>query len=324
MNARRGAELPSDRPRRGFTLIELLVVIAIIALLVGLVAPAVQSSREAARRSQCASNLKQFGIAIAGSVAGSSLFPAGNSRGGYSAHVNLLPHLEQHALFDAFNFSVDVYDRAPSSPNFTAVGATVALFLCPSDRSVGPGPPGWTSYAGNRGVGVQAYGYNGAFAELPGRIGPASFTDGMSQTVAMSEWVIGPESDRARDARRSVFETGSPLMGPHQFDQFTELCQSLDPARATPGAKIKGQEWQFGEFGHTLYNHTIIINGKSCMNKTAIQQGAWTAGSLHPGGAAALFADGHVRFVSDEIGLKVWRAHGSRNGGELIPGSSGD
>ncbi len=77
----------------------------------------------------------------------------------------------------------------------------------------------------------------------------------------------------------------------------------------------------FGEFNFTLYNHTLSINDHSCTNGTRWQEGAWTATSQHGQGANVVFADGHASFLKDSIALEVWRALGSRNGGESVPSS---
>jgi prepilin-type processing-associated H-X9-DG protein len=74
----------------------------------------------------------------------------------------------------------------------------------------------------------------------------------------------------------------------------------------------------FGDVGFTLYNHTLSPNAHTCTNGTAFQQGAWSAGSNHPGGVQVLFVDGHIQFVRDGVREGVWRALGSRHGGEVI------
>lgn len=81
----------------------------------------------------------------------------------------------------------------------------------------------------------------------------------------------------------------------------------------------KGAPWLSGVDASTGYNHHMPINGRSCANNNSITGGAWTAGSRHPGGANVLFADGHVRFLKETMPLSVWRALGSRNGGEIAP-----
>ena len=121
----------------GFTLIELLVVIAIIAVLIALLLPAVQAAREAARRSQCVNNLKQFGIALHNyhDVIGS--LPAGHQGTGwqdFGPQVMLLPYMEQAPLFNSFNFNNNLGGASPGTPALTTVQLTkLNVLLCPSD-----------------------------------------------------------------------------------------------------------------------------------------------------------------------------------------------
>src|SRR5262245_11804293 len=142
----RGFRRPPARPHgsarpRGFTLIELLVVIAIIAVLIALLLPAVQSAREAARRSQCSNNLMQLAIALQNYEASYEAFPPGvvNETGpildqpkGYHFGwlVRVLPYCEMRNTYNHFNLSVGVYDP----PNSTTRTTLVRNFLCPSDN----------------------------------------------------------------------------------------------------------------------------------------------------------------------------------------------
>ncbi|CAN5902235.1 DUF1559 domain-containing protein [soil metagenome] len=291
MCRKRGPSTPE-----GFTLIEVLVVISVIGLLVALLLPAVQAARETARRIQCANNLRQFGVAINNNASRSGSVPG--------RFQKLLGEIEQTALADAL--------REPSA-NETALATTLAVFLCPSDRDMVAGPPGTTNYAGNAGVGFNAD--NGAFG--------ASFrdiTDGTSQTAAMTEWVRGDGNPLVRDPLRAVFRTPEPLVDPADFDRFTATCQGLDPLSATLESRGKGMSWSSQELGNSRYNHALVINRHTCTNGGLVEQGAWTAGSLHRSGANVLFVDGHVTFVKDSISLEVWQAMGTRNGGEVVPG----
>src|SRR4051794_2489209 len=162
--------------RRGFTLIELLVVIAIIAILISLLLPAVQSAREAARRSQCINNLKQMGLAAHNYVSTFQVLPFGKGRNyvptlpsaaayaRWSVHSQLLMYLEQGNLFASINFTLPPETpgmagdvpfmppyQDPNRENMTACLTQVATFLCPSDgaNTLLSQWPGGNNYLGN-------------------------------------------------------------------------------------------------------------------------------------------------------------------------------
>ena len=130
--------------RHGFTLIELLVVIAIIAVLIALLLPAVQAAREAARRIQCVNNLKQIGLALHNYIDSNQTVPPaavdtltiGGTKtipnGGFGPLARMLPFLEQNAVYNAANFSIDVINGAPGMwSNTTAIFTRINGFLCP-------------------------------------------------------------------------------------------------------------------------------------------------------------------------------------------------
>jgi len=175
--------------RRAFTLIEVLVTIAVIGVLVALILPAVQSAREAARRSTCSNNLRQLGIALHsyGSALGS--FPNGLNGMQFSLHVMLLPYLEQRDLYNTINMS-GTSAPGPNMVNGTAVRTVVSVLLCPSDGSQVAGGSG-TNYAGCLGYGYQVHKDNGFFIHPQTESVPVTVPDGSSSTVAIAEVLRG-------------------------------------------------------------------------------------------------------------------------------------
>jgi prepilin-type N-terminal cleavage/methylation domain-containing protein/prepilin-type processing-associated H-X9-DG protein len=208
-------------PRRGFTLIELLVVIAIIAVLIALLLPAVQSAREAARRSQCTNNLKQIGIALHNYHTGHGTFPPGgayNSAGpGYSvgwgtwsAHALMLGYLEQMPLYNAANFSWVVGFSNGFPINSSVSTSLLSVFICPSDglnaKASGTwGDPNslscwqWTGVTNNYFASAgTSTNYSGRYVETTGPFneggrtyGVQDITDGTSNTIGFLEGLVG-------------------------------------------------------------------------------------------------------------------------------------
>ena len=292
-----------DGPRSpGFTAIEVLVVIAIIGVLVALLLPAVQMAREAARRTQCAANLHQIGVAFNHHVSRSGRTPgrlagaveaarADRARQRPARHDGRDPRRTDRAVDHARPSSC-----APPTPGCRACRA-------------GPITRATAASGSPRPAGVR----NGAFGASVN-----DFADGLSNTVAVSEWLRGSGDPMVRDPRRSVFATPDRLIKPTDLGPFGSECHALDPLLAPLSTLGKGLDWTRDGFGYSLYNHVLGINDHTCTNGGLVDQGAWTAGSAHPSGANALFADGHVSFVKDSIALPAWRALGTRNGGEAV------
>ena len=226
--------LPEKRgmKRKAFTLIELVIVIAIIGILVALILPAVQYSRETARRMDCASRLRQIMIAVHNYESAERALPPSSSRtGGFL--VTILPYLEHHNLLDASVDSID--DKVFYNRKFAR---TAPFFQCPSDASRGTLEPpemvGAKNFVVNEGTGFVWSGYDGAFQPLepepqvPGQLVPGSLggvlslsevQDGTSNTAAVSELLVGNGSE---SLRRVLWSSRSYYAGPGDRDIF---CQ---------------------------------------------------------------------------------------------------
>ena len=330
--------------RPGFTLIELLVVVSIVGLLIALVLPAVQAARESARRTQCENNLKQIGLGLHGYEGANGSFPLnwGHPRVDpergfpmhidarpYSALTRLLPYLERQPLYSSINFAIETYpdDRVSyfqSTQNHTAYKTSLAVYLCPSDGASSPTTHG-TSYRGNYGIGPypattrQGYDSGNGFYTFPGVLGPQSFPDGLSHTVAYSERIRGTGGGEELDPSRDLGNIQVMMYCTERDAEYALACCRLASTRGFPASRMAGFTWFYGDFECAAYNHAQEPNGRipdAIVGHSSV--GIVTARSLHPGGVNSLMADGSVRFVNETIERKVWRALGTRNGDELV------
>ena len=228
--------------RPGFTVIELLVCVAVIGILVALLIPAVLAARNAARRMQCASNLRQLGIGIHSYEAAVGVFPAGSNGGRFSLHAMLLPYIDQQAVYAAINCDVSQSDL----PNYTMRYLNVDTFLCPSD---GNHQPGLTNYAGNNDDGHNRHSGNGVFLSgyYQRNLRPADIRDGLSNTACMSEFVTGTYDDSG-DPRRRIYIYPDGLRGPITLERFERDCRWL--IRMTPiDRSANMREWSWIDAG---------------------------------------------------------------------------
>jgi prepilin-type N-terminal cleavage/methylation domain-containing protein len=340
-----------SRPARcGFTLIELLVVIAIIAILIALLLPAVQQAREAARRTQCKNNLKQIGLALHNYENTFKVFPFGKGPSypgapvyaRWSQHAMILPYLEQAPLYQSIKFEMPPDTPgmegvinfmpayvSPGGVNSAQSRAAIPAFLCPSDIEPAGDWRGQNNYAANQGgwlcdrsdsPGLPSDNapnelQTGVFYYLS-HCRPASVTDGLSNTVFFSEKRRGNGSP---DPKTDLFVI------PHQtsLNATYQACTSINPMTATPLTSKWGWSWVMGENCCTQYNHVATPNTVSCagtgfpgsMTNMAMQV---SPTSYHTGGVHTMLGDASVRFTADGIDLGIWRAVGTRNGGEAV------
>ncbi len=308
---------------RGFTLIELLVVIAIIAMLIALLLPAVQQAREAARRMQCKNNLKQFGLAlhnyhdVFNKLPPSNCFgPANRLWGDLSIFVRLLPYMEQSALYSTFSFDTS------SSPS---QGVRITSYMCPSDvrDQNNTGNPLYPpAYGFNRGEwfvwdpNTGKYG-TGVFNPNAG-YGLNAVIDGTSQTLAVSEvkantLVFGGDGNPA-GLGVPVPTTGTAVNAWFGTVNWTRNGWHEATVDQTGFTTAFIPNFKNSDFISARENQPPPAGSVA----TAIVYGTVTSRSYHTGMVNTLLMDGSVRSISENIDIFVWRALGSRAGGEIV------
>lgn len=321
----------SSRTRaKGFSLPELLVAIGIIGLLIALMLPSVQRSRESARRTHCLNNLRQIGSACMAHVSVDGTFPPTND--GYnselkklqsiSPHVGLLPYLEQQAIFAQFN-PAETGLEGPNEPPSSAVNAgliylSVPTFQCPSDRVV----LGGNSYRANMGIGPAIFGGgvgaggwdrsngSGAFG-IWRAMAPSRFSDGLSNTALFSEKLIGDSNPALYTPYRDYFFAWTDI---YTIQEAEAACSAVPLGAPPQHESYGGHTWLFGSYKQTWYNHIRGPNSPQldCAMYSGNPDGAHTARSFHDGGVNLLLADGSARLVGDAVNIGVWRALATR------------
>jgi prepilin-type N-terminal cleavage/methylation domain-containing protein len=334
--------------KRGFTLIELLVVIAIIAILVALLLPAVQSAREAARRTQCKNNLKQLGLALHNYHETVGMLPRyvigpridgnyGDSWRAYGAHAMLLPYMDQANLYETTISRAIQENRRAAGDGANSADQAYGLdqvrlpaLECPSDPTDFTLAP--TNYAFCFGP---TMGWGVAFDQQSGMfnrnrvVAFRDVTDGLANTIAMSEQVTygsstnGPKDlTRVRNANTVRGNDGNNDAWPAEITEQEVMTWGSGAAAVTSinGNKV-GERWWRGQPGFTGFG-TLLTPNSQYPNATFHCAGCnydgnvlMAARSMHPGGVHALMGDGAARFINDNIDWTTYQALGGRDEG---------
>ena len=333
------------RKQRGFTLIELLVVIAVIAILIALLLPAVQSVREAARRSQCKNNLKQIGLALHNYLDVNKSFPPGGcipagttftgNNGSWSIHGRILPYLEGSNAFKRVNLSI-AWDQAPNF-NTGVPLLKVPVYMCPSEinsmvrTNAGAAFTQPHTYGFNMGSWLiwdpaSGQGSDGIFW-MNSSTNSASIRDGLSSTLAASEVKSFTSYFRnSNDPGATVPASTTAIAG------FTGgVTASNFKLGPNTNDNTGHTEWCDGRVHHegftTVFRPNTVVNylhtdGRTYdvdynsrqegSSTTARTYAAITSRGYHSGSVNALMMDGASRSINQSLDLGVWRALGTR------------
>jgi len=331
---------PAEEHPAGFTLVELLVVIAIIGILVALTLPAVQAAREAARRMQCSHRLKQLGLAMQNYASHHETLPIGMLATPFIRRPGIRPRMPGHtalAMLLPFHEKANLLALYDSDyPNSNAVncpvtGSQVGMYQCPSDNS--SGRKAVTAGMGtkmSRSNYVVCFGSNTMLRnanrinimQTPNRVGVDFRTDGAFQIDASRQWreladgtsntVVASEVLAGRDDSKGPSDKAWDVRGMWAWHAMGSFCYTH---RNTPNTPIGDATYAAGSL------NCVAERGMPCDNSHGSRWDEFHAAarSRHPGGANAVFADGHVSFISNSIDLHVWRCLGSINDGQIIP-----
>jgi len=300
--------------REAFTVIELLVVIAILALLAALIVPAVQRARATSRRLACQNNLRQMGLAGAAMVDSTGAFPTASQP--ESGYWRMLPFLDQTPLLELLR-----HDQSD-------MHGVLPVFVCPDD-SVVELQAGNTNYYFNAGTRFRNGKKNGFRSDSFRDTRPADVSDGLSQTAAMSERLVGWLPLPGNPPRPGP---GEHLLRRLWYSQYRYNTNGQEKLAARECRDHLTTEIPLTFWTVTMhlnssldYDHMLTPNRFGCYNGPEdfeIDHGAYLipASSLHEGGVNTLLADGSVHFTSSAIDDQVWWALGTRAEHDRVEG----
>lgn len=324
-----------------FTLIELLVVIAIIAVLIGLLLPAVQKVRGSAARAKCENNMKQLGLAmhmymdLNNGLPENGIYTSNGTtvtaKVAWSAISRILPYIEQEPLYKNINFSIPYGSQTDISKQ------RIGTFMCPSEtKDKANGANHWPlNYALNMGTwGIltdkttkMTVAADGAFGPNKG-FKPADFADGMSNTIGMSE--VKAFTNRVAASPNTTQYGSSPPSVPASP---SAALSSVTLGTFNPSSSCH-VEWVDGKIHETGFTTVFSPNTKvaytnggteydvdlllATEGNTGDTYAAVTSRSYHTSGVNVLLMDGSVRFVTNSIPTSTWQALGTRAGGEAV------